>query len=284
MQYQQHQQQYQQYGPPQGFGPPQGQGGVGGNQKNWNVSPEMLNFGISAGQDLLNKQRDKLMPGAHTLWNSLKIYFAVNNEYVAMKLFTILHPWLRPLRSLKEWKRKSADETMRTDENDVTDRKWALPRFDVNAPDLYIPLMSFITYVLLFGLCKGLGSSSFTPDILTQAIWRSFIVQACEVCAIKVGLTLLQVPLPWIDIFAYTGYKYVGLCVSSLIRVVLGTGYVSFFASVYSSCTLAYFIMKTFAAVVEKDAVSAQAPVRRHLMLFFFAASQLVVSLILGWY
>ena len=284
----QYQQQQQQQQPPpqqqqyqsqqqQQYGGPAGQQQWGG----MNVSPEMLNFGLSAGQDMLNKQRDRLMPGMSTFWNSLKIYFAVNNDYVAKKLFAIVHPLGK---RKEEWKRKSADETMRTDENDITDRKWALPRYDVNAPDLYIPLMSFVTYVLLFGLCKGLGSSAFSPEILIQAIWRSFIVQACEVGGIKVGLTLMQVPLPWLDIFAYTGYKYVGLCVSSLIRVILGTGYLSFLSSLYTSCMLAYFVMKTFSAVVEKDAVSAQAPLPRHVMIFVFAASQLVVALLLSWY
>lgn len=29
------------------------------------------------------------------------------------------------------------------------------PRFDVNAPDLYIPAMAFITYVLVAGLALG---------------------------------------------------------------------------------------------------------------------------------
>ena len=29
------------------------------------------------------------------------------------------------------------------------------PRFDVNAPDLYIPSMGFITYVLVAGLALG---------------------------------------------------------------------------------------------------------------------------------
>ena len=30
------------------------------------------------------------------------------------------------------------------------------PRDDVNAPDLYIPIMSFVTYVLVYGLALGL--------------------------------------------------------------------------------------------------------------------------------
>jgi hypothetical protein len=43
-----------------------------------NVSPEMLNFGINAGQDMINKQRDKWMPGVSGFWLSLKYYFSVS--------------------------------------------------------------------------------------------------------------------------------------------------------------------------------------------------------------
>ena len=45
-----------------------------------NVSPEMINFGLSAGQDMLNKQRDKWMPGVSGFWHSLKYYFLVSRN------------------------------------------------------------------------------------------------------------------------------------------------------------------------------------------------------------
>jgi hypothetical protein len=31
------------------------------------------------------------------------------------------------------------------------------PREDVNAPDLYIPVMGFVTYVILYGAIMGLN-------------------------------------------------------------------------------------------------------------------------------
>ncbi len=42
-----------------------------------NVSPEMINFGLNAGQDIINKQKDKWMPGVSGFWTSMKYYFAV---------------------------------------------------------------------------------------------------------------------------------------------------------------------------------------------------------------
>ena len=38
------------------------------------------------------------------------------------------------------------------------------PKEDVNAPDLYLPLMAFATYVLLFGYTLG-ARGTFTPEV-----------------------------------------------------------------------------------------------------------------------
>jgi hypothetical protein len=90
------------YNPQQGGAPipnnsQQGQGfygGGSGGQNNYNnggnrspvpdyfknVSPEMINFGINAGQEMINKQRDKWMPGLSGFWLSLKYYFLVSHH------------------------------------------------------------------------------------------------------------------------------------------------------------------------------------------------------------
>lgn len=71
-----------------------------------NVSPEMLNLGMHAGQDLLMKQRERWMPGISGFWSSLKIYFAVSNEFVLKKLAIVVYPI-----SNKNWFRIPADES-----------------------------------------------------------------------------------------------------------------------------------------------------------------------------
>ena len=116
----------------------------------------MLNFGISQGSSMLKQQQDKWMPGVSGFWQQLKIYFAVNNMYVVKKLSMILYPL--GVKSSQSWIRKNAEDGGY--ENKLRN-KWALPKDDTCAPDLYIPSMSFITYVLLYGLCTGMGSGVF---------------------------------------------------------------------------------------------------------------------------
>ena len=118
--------------------------------------------------------------------------------------------------------------------------------------------------------------SGFTPEVLIQSIWRCFMLQLLETVVIKFGLSLMQVPLPFLDVVAYTGYKYVPLCLNTLAG---GLGkYVGLFVTLYTSFALAFFILKAMAAVV--PATVSTGP-QRHLMLLGFAGIQLVVTVIL---
>lgn len=70
-----------------------------------NVSPEMLQFGMNTGADILAKQKERFMPGVSGFWLSLKVYFSVSNKYVLKKLSILLYPI-----SHKNWSRVYADE------------------------------------------------------------------------------------------------------------------------------------------------------------------------------
>ena len=55
----------------------------------------------------------------------------------------------------------------------------APPVLDENAPDLYIPLMAFITFVLITGLVKGM-LNAFHPDVLVAACSSMLALHALE--------------------------------------------------------------------------------------------------------
>jgi hypothetical protein len=44
--------------------------------------------------------------------------------------------------------------------------QYAPPTRDSNAPDLYIPLMGFLTYILIVGYCKGTSNQYVMPCVL----------------------------------------------------------------------------------------------------------------------
>ncbi|XP_058051170.1 protein YIF1B isoform X6 [Ahaetulla prasina] len=97
------------------------------------------------------------------------------------------------------------------------------PRFDVNAPDLYIPVMAFITYLLVAGLALG-TQNRFSPDLLGLLASSALAWLIVEVLAVLLGLYLVAVntALTPIDLVAFSGYKYVGIIAGLLAGLVFG--------------------------------------------------------------
>ena len=238
----------------------------------------MINFGLHAGQDILKKQKERFMPGVSGFVSSLRYYFAVNNSYVLKKLTLLLYP----LKNT-QWARLRAEEFERSEvsghQNDEVSRKWALPKQDVNAPDLYIPLMAFVTYCLLYGLSRGMGSTNFSPDVIIQSIWRCLLLQIIETAAIKFTTNYLSVSVSFVDIFAITGYKYVGLSINTLTRIL--NGYLNILVTFYTSAMIAYFVLKTLASMVPP--AGQEGGSTRVMILFGFGVVQLLLILFLSW-
>lgn len=88
---------------------------------------------------------------------------------------------------------------------------YALPKEDINAPDLYIPSMAFVTYVILVGIIYGMGGK-FKPDMLGLTASSALIFSFLELLIIKLGCYLLSFgnELAFLDVMSYVGYKYIG--------------------------------------------------------------------------
>jgi hypothetical protein len=68
---------------------------------------------------------------------------------------------------------------------------YAPPSEDINAPDLYIPSMSFITFVLVCGLLKG-TKLKFTPEVLVNVTSSGLVTSIIEVAALRLGMSVLR--------------------------------------------------------------------------------------------
>lgn len=85
------------------------------------------------GKELVHTQFEKYIPVT-----KLKYYFSVDNKYVVNKLRLIFFPFTQ------------SDWSLKYDHDNPVQ-----PRYDINAPDLYIPTMAYITYVVLAGMVLG---------------------------------------------------------------------------------------------------------------------------------
>jgi protein transport protein YIF1 len=152
---------------------------------------------------------------------------------------------------------------------------YQLPMHDQCAPDLYLPLMSSITYVLLCALLYG-TAGKFDPQVIPQVLSTCFFMQALEVACIRLGFYLMQSSIAILDLFSYTGYKYLGLCINMCVGIVMGhfgfgsTGYYLCFA--WTASAMAYFMLKTMANNIPLKTASSGP--KREVMVLAFAALQ----------
>lgn len=137
-----------------------------------------------------------------------RTYFDIDNAFVLKKLVLILFPFHN-----KEW--VSGDEGMAR-------------------PELYVPIMSFVSYVLIRALHLGF-EGMFSPEKLGIVFTRLFFLEVMCVLFTRVSGYFFDVALSTLDVVAYSGYKYVIAVLLQLnrmqyVRMIGGVYlYVSFF-------------------------------------------------------
>ncbi|CAH0594452.1 unnamed protein product [Chrysodeixis includens] len=175
------------------------------------------------GREAVQREINKYVPVSR-----LRYYFAVDSRYVLRKLLLILFPYTH-----KEWMVKYDQDSP------------VQPRYDINAPDLYIPSMGYVTYVLLAGFMLGLQQRFSPEQIGIQASSAlAYIVFEMMMYLVTLYVTNTSTHLRTLDLLAYSGYKYTVMIASLLAGLLLGTtGY--YCSLVYTSCALSYFLVKT---------------------------------------
>ncbi|MFS7960137.1 putative Yif1 family protein [Helianthus anomalus] len=89
------------------------------------------------------------------------------------------------------------------------------PIYDINAPDLYISLTAFSTYVVLAGFSLGL-QGKFTPEALNWLFMKGIVGWFLQVSLLKMSLfSLGGAEAPLLDIVAYAGYAFTGMCLAA---------------------------------------------------------------------
>ncbi|EJK45505.1 hypothetical protein THAOC_35879 [Thalassiosira oceanica] len=218
-----------------------------------------------AAKDFLDDGWAKLIPFLERSLIALRPYFALDNGYVKRKMFRVLFPFLH-----KQWAREIQEQ------NPDLSVVYASPLVDDNAPDLYIPSMSLLTYVLLCALCYG-NAGKFEPEVMPDICSKCLVTQILEMIAIRIGFYLMEAPVGVLDLACYTGYKYLGLCVNMLMGIVGGYlleyGHRAYyFTYLWTATAVSFFILKVMANCIPKK-VSSTGP-KRQFMVLGFAASQ----------
>lgn len=219
--------------------------------------------------------------------STLKHYFQVSNSYVVNKLFLVLFPWRH-----KPWTRKQT-----TGPNGQ--EGWYLPpREDINSPDMYIPVMAVVTYTLLSTLIAGMRGQ-FQPDLLGSTAAAAAVIIVVEIVGLKLGCYLLGISneSQLIELVAYSGYKFVGVIVTTAVAELMsggkGTGgWVGWVVFVYTFLANSLFLMRSLRYVLLPEAsgdnrgpmqTSTDSRAKRNQRTQFLFAYSYLVQLIFMW-
>ncbi|KAK6915286.1 Yif1 family, partial [Dillenia turbinata] len=194
-------------------------------------------------------------------------YFQVNDQYVRNKLKVVLFPFLHR----GHWTRITEPVGGRL--------SYKPPIYDINAPDLYIPLMAFGTYVVLAGFSLGLGGR-FSPEALNWLFIKGLVGWFLQVLLLKFSLLSLgSGEAPLLDIVAYAGYTFTGMCIAVLGKIVWSSSY--YFLIPLTCICMGAFLVKTMKRVLFSE-VRTYDSSRHHYLLIFLALAQFPLFVWLG--
>ncbi|CAL8086161.1 unnamed protein product [Calicophoron daubneyi] len=240
-----------------------------GNFRSYDFAPNAavaniaLNYGSSVvgqGADYVQKSVDKYLSSSR-----VKYYFAVTNSYVAKKLGLVIFPFAHT-----KWS------------TEFDPAGPVPPGDDLNAPDLYIPIMAFLTYILVTGAVLGV-QGRFSPEQLgilaSEALgWLTIEVLLLLFCIYVLNI---QSSISYLDLIAFCGYKFVSMITVNLSYVLLDlSGY--YFSLIYVSLSLAFFLIRSLRMKVlpHPDAYPSDSNKYR---IYFLLMIALVQPFIMWW-
>ncbi|KCZ82416.1 hypothetical protein H312_00074 [Anncaliia algerae PRA339] len=192
------------------------------------ISKEMMNVSKS----FVNKKIENVN------FASFRPYFNISNSYILRKLFLILMPFYN-----KDW-------------NIVLPKTGSL-----NQPDLYIPFMSFITYILIKGMILGMNNE-FTPEKLSLITTRTLFLEIFTIILTKLSSYFIDIKnLYFLDMLAFSGYKYFIIVILLIIRV----KYFNLLIKFYLISALFFFLSRTM-----KKMIIDEEKTRRKKVYFLF--------------
>ncbi|KAI1306532.1 hypothetical protein EDD11_004720 [Mortierella claussenii] len=219
---------------------------------------------VMAGQEYVEQNLNRWVNRA-----ALQPYFNVSNQYVVNKLRLLVFPWRH-----KTWTRRVLERSDSTGET----VGYFSPRDDINAPDMYIPVMAFVTYVLLIGISMG-TDNRFSPDVLGPTASSALAVILLEFTMIKLVIYLLNITseVPMLDLIAYSGYKFVGIIVSIIAQLAKAPRAVFWSVFLYTGAATGFFLLRSLRYVIlaEAPAGTVQAPQRKRRIHFLICLSVL---------
>jgi len=230
------------------------------------INNQFVQAGAAMFQNSVNAYSQDLMSkGLSWFDNSLKYYFAVDTGYVLKKLLLLFFPFAQ-----KDWLPK------------YNSNEPVAPRDDINVPDLYIPCMAFVTYILAAGSIFGL-KNAFSPERLgMQASYALFwLILEVAICLMILYLMNIRNTLGFFHLISYCSYKFVFMIVILCSYLLIESAY--YWLLVYSSLSLGYFLIRSLNTTIQTNPNAIAAHGTTKVGLYLILGLAFVQPLIMYW-
>lgn len=222
-------------------------------------------FNSFMGNSNFNQFQDTMAKAAKVAssTNNLSHYFQVSTSFVIWKLKQLLFPYLK---NINNWQRIVIDpsniSTINNPNGSLSNVStsvatatssttvYALPRDDINSPDMYIPLMGLITYILVWNIKQGLNGV-FNPENLYYKLSSTLAYVGLDLFILKLGLYLL-VNTPHlsntsvtslVELTCFVGYKFVPL--TTALFIPFKSFWINFLLKTYLFITFGIFLLRS---------------------------------------
>lgn len=232
------------------------------------ISEDTFKFGLNIGKQMVKES--KFID--YFSLNGLKPYFEINNNYVLNKIKIISFPFLY---LFKKQSVSSEMNNMIPISDELDNNKTISP----SRPDLYIPVMSFITYVLLIGFfAASLNSKVFDPQILGRIARKDIFFIMLQVFICKIILFIFSpTKISFLDCLSYVGYKFFLLVFAVLTWIFLGNFKIISYFVLILICVLSVLFLN----LIYKERLSQDGKMKKMILLIFSIVEVLSILLII---
>lgn len=250
---------------------------TGGLPFNTFFSDPAAQMGLQFSQSAFNASQQYMQQnlGQFVSNEDIKYYFKVSNSYVLKKLMLILFPYKN-----KSWIRQSKTDVPNNNVPEI----YATPTEDVNAPDLYIPTMSFLSYILVWALGEGV-KGDFHPEMLGYATTRTLAFYLMDFILLRISFYVLGINSKnskmW-DLVSYTGYKFVPILILLILEILTDYSIIVRYSGLLILVfSLGFFMMRSLRYVVlPGGGIGGESRIRlQYLFIYCFLVQGLFVWL-----
>lgn len=178
------------------------------------IAGSFANIGLQQAQNQWQQAgMDQVAGWFPTMLRNLQLLFAVGHTFVLKKLLLLMCPFVpkKDSNSSQGWGDSSpgaANSRLGPDGLKV----------DIEEPDGYIPLMSFITYLIVYSVQRGIVSD-FKPEVIYSTFMWALLWLIIEIGAAKLGFYIAASPVPVLEIVMVSCYKYVPVVLMVVFRI-----------------------------------------------------------------